>query len=78
MPEPTWKTIRARAGEFHSTEYRGMKLDVVRTNGQAIVVGSVFTESGDRLERFSACCTVDQAKARCVRVADRWADEGDD
>lgn len=78
MPEPTWHVIRVRTGEFHSTTYRGMQLDVSRRHAQSIVLGFVYVGDDAPPERFSASCTIDQAKARCVRVADRWADEGDD
>lgn len=75
MHEPKWKVERTPAGEMHTTSYRGLQLNVTRPRGHANVVGSVFTGSGERIERFSARCTVEQAEARCVRVADRHAED---
>lgn len=77
MREPTWSVIRDRVGESHSTEYRGMVLVVSRLHAQAAVQGVVVIGETTPPERFSAPCTIDQAKARCIRIANRHADVGD-
>jgi hypothetical protein len=77
VPETTWEVLRAANGERHTARYLDMRLEVSRGHAQSVVLGFVFSSTGSRLERFSAACTIEQAKARCVRVADRFADDRD-
>lgn len=75
MSEPTWNSVIQPAGEQHFAMYRGCILEVTRRHAQLSVVGRI--SSADGPERFSDTCTIDEAKARCVRVADRLADTTD-
>lgn len=81
MDSARWMTLADKGGEYHSAHHRGLFLEVSRAAGRAEVVGVVFTGAKDgeyeKLERFTAQCTIDDAKARVLRVANRHLDTVD-
>jgi hypothetical protein len=67
-----WELTKNGQRETYDALHRGVELTVVRERGMHTLTGRARLD--DVTETFSVSCTIDAAKARCVRVADRKAD----